>query len=109
MLPIADLARLHTLARAGTELGTVERLQGAREAGQLSADLAGELAAGYDLALTLRLRAQLEALRSAGPLSNRLAPSVLAPHERSGLRDALVAIRTAQSALDAAYVTALLG
>ncbi len=99
LLPIVDLARFHTLAHGGTEVGTQDRLAAAGKHRGLSPDLADTLREGYDLALGVRLDAQLAALREGREPSDWVDPDRLPPLLRSQLREVFRAIRTAQEAL----------
>lgn len=108
MLPITDIARLHTLARGGGELGTAERLTGAAAARRLSEDLAATLRSGYEVALGIRLRRHLEQHRAGLPFDNRIDPGSLPPLVRSDLKVTFRAIRVAQDDLAATYLTSLL-
>jgi CBS domain-containing protein len=108
MLPIADVARLFVLARGGTELGTDDRLAGAIAQGQLSEDLGTTLRAGYDLALRLRLEAQVTALESGTAVHNRVEPAALPSFARLQLRETFKAVRLAQELLQRRYLTHLL-
>ena len=109
MLPIADLARLATLARGGPEVGTDARLAAAAGAGQLSHDLAETLRAGYELAMRLRLRRHVDQWRRSEPFDNWLDPDELDAVDRSRLRETFKAVRTAQEALSVRYHTDMLG
>jgi CBS domain-containing protein len=109
MLPIVDIARLHGLAVGSVHVGTGARLTDAVDAGVMSNDLAGTLAAGYDLALRLRLEAQVARHRDGLPADNRIEPGALPPLVRSQLRETFKAVRSAQSAIEDRYHTAILG
>lgn len=109
MLPIVDIARLHTLAHGGTEISTDDRLAGAAATGRLSQDLADTLRAGYELATGLRLRQHLAQKREGRSLGNWLAPDDLERLARAQLRETFKAIRTAQQSVEARYHTDMLG
>lgn len=109
MLPIADVARLYTLERGGRAIATDERLEGSADAGQLSADLAATLRAGYGLATALRLRRHLHQHRAGQPLDNWLDPHTLEPLARAQLRETFKGIRTAQQSIESRYLTGMLG
>lgn len=109
MLPIADLARLATLARGGAEVSTDDRLAAAGAEGVVSADLASTLRSGYELAMRLRLRRHLDQHRVGAPLDNWLDPSELEPMARSQLRETFKAVRVAQENLAMRYRTDVLG
>jgi CBS domain-containing protein len=109
MLPIADIARLHALARGSTDIATDDRLSGAAVAGQLSDDLATTLRAGYELATGLRLRRHLDQDDAGQPLDNWLDPDDLEALVRAQLRETFKAIRTAQHSIESRYQTGMLG
>lgn len=109
MLPIADIARLHALARGSGDIGTDVRLEGAADDGQLSDDLAATLRAAYELAMGLRLRRHLERHAAGQPPDNWLNPDELEALARAQLREAFKAIRTAQQSIESRYHTGMLG
>ncbi|WP_370324020.1 DUF294 nucleotidyltransferase-like domain-containing protein [Euzebya sp.] len=103
LMPIVDLARLHALTRGGLEIATAERLAAAVEAGQVSADLGDVLAAGYELALGIRLDMALERHAAGLDPSNRVDPSALPPLVRSQLKETFRGVRTAQEVVQARH------
>ena len=109
MLPVADIARLHTLARGGGEIATDDRLAAAAATGRLSDDLAGTLRAGYELATGLRLRQHLVQRRARRAPDNWVAPDDLDALARAQLRETFKAIRTAQQSIESRYHTGMLG
>ena len=109
MLPVADIARLHALARGSGDIATDLRLEGAAEAGQVSGDLAATLRAGYELATGLRLRRHLERHDAGAPADNWLDPDDLEALARAQLRETFKAIRTAQQSIENRYHTGMLG
>jgi CBS domain-containing protein len=109
MIPIADVGRLHTLARGGSEISTDDRLAGAAEAGQLSRDLAATLRAGYELATALRLQRHVAQHHIGDDLDDWLDPNDLEPLARAQLRETFKAIRTAQQSVESRYKTGMLG
>ena len=109
LLPIADLARMTTVARGGVETGTDERLAAAAETGVMSHELAGTLRAGYTLALGLRLQRHADLFAEGRTLSNHLDPDTLDPWVRSQLRETFKAVRLAQEHLQSRYLTGMLG
>lgn len=108
LLPITDLARLFTLARGGGELTTLSRLA-AVGGGQLSADLAATLAAGYEVGLRARLERHVRLHAEGRPLDNRLGREELPPLVRAQLAETAKALKVAQDTVRGAYATALLG
>jgi CBS domain-containing protein len=109
MVPIADIARLHTLARGGAQIATDARLAAATEARQLSSELASTLRAGYGLATALRLRRHLARAHAGAPPDNWLNPDELEVLARAQLRETFKAVRTAQLSIEQRYQTGLLG
>lgn len=105
LLPIADLARLHTLARGGSEVSTDDRLAGAADAGRVSRDLADTLRAGYDLALRLRFEQHLRRHADGLPPDDYVDPADLPPLVRSQLREVFKATRLAQETVQRLYAT----
>ncbi len=108
-LPIADIARLHTLAHGGGRISTDARLAAAAEAHELSGDLASALRAGYELATALRLRRHVQRVRAGRQPDNRLKPERLDALTRAQLRATFKAVRTAQLSIESRYQTGLLG
>ncbi|MBW3601821.1 MAG: hypothetical protein KY434_03855 [Actinobacteria bacterium] len=100
--PIVDLARLHTLLRGGTEVGTAERLAATAADGELSPDLAATLVEGLRLLTWTRLSAQLGGA-DPGPSGDRVDWGALPGPLRAQFSDTFGAIRSAQDALRARY------
>lgn len=109
LLPIADLARLHTLARGGVEVSTHARLDAAAADGEVSDDLAATLSEGYRLALRVRLEGQLAALEAGRDVADRVDPDALSPLVRSQLREVFKAVRVAQDTVERRYAVHRLG
>lgn len=109
MLPIADFARVHVLARGGREVGTDDRLSAAVADGRLSAELGSTLREGYELAMRVRLELHLALHARGKPLNNRVDPAAISPLLRSQLKETFKAVRTAQDSLEARYHTASIG
>lgn len=99
VVPVADLARVYALQGRLTDVNTRARLQGAEDAGVISASGARDLIEAYDLIATMRLENQAHLVKSGRAPDNYLAPSDLSDFERSHLRDAFVVVRTMQSAV----------
>ncbi|SIS58606.1 DUF294 nucleotidyltransferase-like domain-containing protein [Phaeovulum vinaykumarii] len=97
VVPVTDLARIYALQGRLPEVNTRARLQGAEDAGIISASGARDLIEAYDLIATMRLENQAHLVRSGRKPDNYLAPSDLSDFERSHLRDAFVVVRTMQS------------
>lgn len=109
LLPITDLARLHTLARGGAEISTDDRLAAAAADGLMSADLASTLREGFEVALRVRLEGHLAQRVDQVPLHNRVDPGTLPPLVRSQLRETFKAVRRAQELVESDYKTGRLG
>jgi CBS domain-containing protein len=108
-VPIADIGRLSTLARGGSEISTDDQLVAAAAAGHLSRELAETLRAGYELATMLRIRRHLEQYRAADEYHNWLDPDDLGLLARAQLRETFKAIRTAHESIELRYQTGMLG
>lgn len=109
LLPITDLARLHTLARGGAEIGTDDRLAAAAADGRMSGDLAATLREGYEVALRVRLEGHLAHGADDVRAGNRIDPRALSPLVRSQLRETFKAVRAAQELVESVYQTGRLG
>lgn len=109
MLPIADIARLHAIARGSGDIATDVRLEGAAAERQVSDDLAATLRAGYELSTGLRLRRHLEHLDAGEPPDNWLNPDELEALARAQLRETFKAVRSAQQLIESRYHTGMLG
>ncbi len=103
IIPIIDLARIHALAAGTPEIATIERLQGAVDAGVLSRDGAENLEDAYEFITTLRARHQVEQLKKGLKVDNYIRPDDLSKLERAHLKDAFGVISTMQSALSHRY------
>jgi CBS domain-containing protein len=103
LLPIVDLARVHSLAAGLDVVATQQRLREAAAQGSLTAEGAELLDNAFELVWTLRARSQAGQLRRGEPVDNFVAPDALTPMERRHLKDAFAAIATLQRALSAAH------
>jgi CBS domain-containing protein len=90
---IVMLARLYALAGGSAARPTLERLETAADAGQLSRAGAEILAESFRLLTRLRLQEQIRSLRRGEEPSNRVRPDALSPLERRRLLEALRAVR----------------
>jgi CBS domain-containing protein len=90
---IVMLARLYALAGGSVARPTLERLETAAGAGQLSRAGAEILAESFRLLTRLRLQQQILSLRRGEEPSNRVRPDALSPLERRRLLEALRAVR----------------
>lgn len=98
VVPVVDLARIHTLRGQLTPANTRARLEAAQKAGILSASGGADLLDAYDLIAMMRLEHQMEQIKAGGRPDNFLNPATLSDFERSHLRDAFVVVKTMQSA-----------
>jgi signal-transduction protein with cAMP-binding, CBS, and nucleotidyltransferase domain len=96
--PIVDLARLHTLVRGGTEVGTAERLAAAAAEGPTQPDVAATMVEGLRLLTWTRLSAQL-----GGPDTEQFDWRALPSPLRAQFSDTFSAIRSAHDAFRARY------
>lgn len=99
LAPIVGLARVLSIAAGARVPSTTERLAAAARAGLLSDEGAVTLVEAYRFLLSLRLRAQLEALAARRALPATLSASALRGVEVRHLKEAFRAIRDAQDAL----------
>lgn len=99
--PIVDIARMHTLARGGRELGTIERLAASAADGGLSVGLAATLVEGLRLLTWTRLGAQLD--DAGGRQEDHVDWSALPRPTRRQFGETFRAIRAAQDALRTRY------
>jgi CBS domain-containing protein len=90
---IVMLARLYALAGGSAARSTLERLETAADAGQLSRAGAEILAESFRLLTRLRLQEQIRSLHRGEEPSNRVRPDALSPLERRRLVESLRAVR----------------
>jgi CBS domain-containing protein len=99
--PIVDIARMHTLARGGRQLATIERLAASAVDGSMSVGLAATLVEGLRLLTWTRLATQLD---DAGDgQADRVEWSALPRPARRQFSETFGAIRAAQDALRTRY------
>jgi CBS domain-containing protein len=96
--PVVFLARCYGLELGGTVRSTVARLEAAAKAGLLPEETFAAAAEAYRFLVRLRLRLQLARLARGQPPSGAVALAELSAVERSGLKDALRAVRALQEA-----------
>ena len=99
--PIVDIARMHTLARGGRELGTIDRLAASAVDGSVSLGLAATLVEGLRLLTWTRLGAQLDDVGDGH--GDRVDWSALPTPVRRQFSETFGAIRAAQDALRTRY------
>lgn len=96
--PVVLLARCYGIELGGAARSTLERIEAAAAAGNLSQDVAGNVADAYRFLLGLRLRLQLRSLAGGGIAGHSVALADLSAVERSRIKDALRAVRAFQEA-----------
>jgi CBS domain-containing protein len=92
IVPIVSLARLYALEATTPERSTVSRLRAAAEADIVSTNGAEMLIEAFRFLTGLRLRGQLEHLRTGVDPSNRVRVASLSPLETRHLKEAFRAI-----------------
>jgi CBS domain-containing protein len=101
LIPIVDLARWAGMAAGVTCASTIERLRAASEAGTLPAAEAHTLEDAFEFISRLRLRHQVEQLRSGTTPDDYVDPATLSALTRSHLREAFRAIASIQRRVSA--------
>jgi CBS domain-containing protein len=96
--PVVLLARCYGLELGGKARSTLERIEAAAAAGNLSAEVHANVADAYRFLVGQRLRLQLRALAEGRPAGHAVALADLPAVERSRLKDALRAVRGFQEA-----------
>lgn len=96
--PVVLLARCYGLEAGGSTRSTLERIEAASAAGNLSPAIHAEVADAYRFLLAQRLRLQLRSLAEGHPAGDSVALAALSAVERSRLKDALRAVRAFQEA-----------
>lgn len=99
VVPIVDMARIYALQGGILEVGTRERIIGAREAGVLSTYGADDLLDAYDLVSRTRLEHQARQIRAGRAPDNFIEPYSLSILLRNHLKDAFSAVKTLQIAM----------
>lgn len=109
LIPIVDLARVHSLAQGLEAVNTSDRLEMALHKGVLHEDDAHNLMEAYEFLALLRLRHHVHQMQQGIAPNNQIAPKSLSPFERHHLRDAFQLVQTSQSALEMRYQVNRLG
>ena len=107
LAPLVLLARLYGLDARSPAVGTRDRLAAAAAAGILSEELVGRLGEGFGVLARLRLDAQIAQVLAGLPFSDVIVVDDLADDDRLALRDALRAVRAAQSVTAVTFRTDL--
>lgn len=100
---IVEIARLHGLACGSEATSTLARLEDAVDAGRISATLGADLRDAWEFLAHLRLRHQVEQVRTGRPADNWVDPSTLSHFEQRSLKAAFGVIRSAQTAIAQRY------
>jgi CBS domain-containing protein len=87
------LARCYALEVGSPALGTLERLEAARDGGFMDPELHAQISESYRFLVGLRLRAQLRATQERRPVTDQITLAELSAVERGRLKDAFRAIR----------------
>jgi len=107
--PVVGLARTYGLESRTAFRSTLDRLQAAAETGALSKPGADMLMETFSFLMRLRLKAQLESIKSGQPPTNKLQINAISSLERRHLKDAFMAIRDMQNATAQRFRTDYLG
>jgi CBS domain-containing protein len=107
LAPLVLLARLYGLRARSAAVSTLARIGAAGDAGVLSRELSERLAAAVELLTRLRLQNQLDQVAAGLPLNDVVEVGTLAEADQRGLREALRAVRSAQSVTAVTFRTDL--
>ena len=102
-IPIVDIARNCSLASGIDRVNTIRRLQGLRDAGELSAELTQSLIDAHEFIAGIRLEAQAREIRAGSRPDNHIDPDTLSPLLRHQLKEAFSVVREAQEAMSARF------
>lgn len=101
--PIVDMARIYALKAGVSAANTGDRLRAAAAAGIVSEQGMHNLLDALEFIATVRIKAQVRAVKAGQPPSNYLSPADLSRIERKHLRDAFLMVRAMQSHLAGTY------
>ncbi len=107
LAPLVMLARLYGLQSGSRAVGTVGRLRDAAGRGALSPDLSDRLIDAFAVLSDLRLRHQLAQWEQGEPLSDVIDTTALPRTGQAELREALRAVKSAQSVTAVTFRTDL--
>jgi len=99
VIPIVELARIHSLAAGEVRVNTRRRLQAAVEAGKITEGTGRSLEDALELIDHIRLHHQWEEMKSGQSPSHYVPPGFLSPLQRQHLKAAFSVVATAQAAL----------
>jgi CBS domain-containing protein len=105
LVPIVDLARIHTLDRGLRPVNTLERLEALGQSNSFAASDANDLHDAFSFIATVRMRHQVNQLRRGETPDNYVPPSALSDFEQRHLKDAFKIVRRMQSALEQRFQT----
>lgn len=105
VVPIIDLARLHTLAAGLAPINTFERLELAGQHGQMSAETADDTLHAFEFISDLRLKHQARQIQKGEEPDNYVSPDDLSHFERHHLKDAFRVVADMQDVLEKRYQT----
>jgi len=105
LVPIVDLARIHTLDRGLAPVNTLDRLEALAQSDSFAASDANDLSDAFAFIASVRMRHQVSQLRRGDTPDNYVPPSALSDFEQRHLKDAFKIVRRMQSALEQRYQT----
>ena len=105
LVPIVDLARIHTLDRGLAPVNTLDRLEALGESDSFAASDANDLTDALTFIASVRMRHQVSQLRRGDTPDNYVPPGALSNFEQRHLKDAFKIVRRMQLALDQRYQT----
>ena len=105
LVPIVDLARIHTLGSGLASVNTLERLEALGKSDSFAASDANDLSDAFAFIASVRMRHQVGQLRRGDTPDNYVPPSALSDFEQRHLKDAFKIVRRMQSALEQRYQT----
>lgn len=88
LLPLTAAVRTLALKHRITATSTAERLDALAEGGHMNPDEARAFKESHELMVRLLLRQQIADSRAGLPVSNRIDPKTMRPHERRRLKEA---------------------
>jgi CBS domain-containing protein len=98
-LPIANLARFHSLAAGITISATLDRLDAAEQVGQVDPETGSSLREAFGIVFRVRHEHHAACVRQGQPADNRVDPGELSPPRRAELTEALREVVAAQRKL----------
>jgi CBS domain-containing protein len=101
IMPITDLARVHSIAAGLNAKRTLERLRAAAAAGRIDEETLAGLDEAFRLLWQARLEHQVASVRAGSPPDDFVDPTTLPPLRRRALKEAFRIIARAQKALKA--------